>query len=50
MHYIVLHNLLQLHALEDRQTCWENRKAELEQRVEDGEEKADKLEKYYYIM
>ena len=26
--------------------CWESQKAELEQRAEDGEEKAEKLEKY----
>lgn len=36
-----------LHTLEEQQTCWQNQKADLEQRVEDGEEKADKLEKYW---
>ncbi|KAM7400864.1 hypothetical protein PAMA_005176 [Pampus argenteus] len=32
---------------EEHQACWETLKLELEQRVEDGEEKADKLEKYW---
>ncbi|KAM9323163.1 uncharacterized protein KZ484_021281 [Pholidichthys leucotaenia] len=36
-----------LKSWEEQQSCWENQKAELEQRVEDGEEKADKLEKYW---
>ncbi|KAM4552269.1 uncharacterized protein PAE49_015746 isoform 2-T3 [Odontesthes bonariensis] len=36
-----------LKALEKRQACWESQRAELEQRAEDGEEKADKLEKYW---
>ncbi|KAM9349944.1 uncharacterized protein ABDE67_009664 [Symphorus nematophorus] len=36
-----------LKALEEQQACWESQKEELEQRVEDGEEKADKLEKYW---
>ncbi|TKS80002.1 Neurabin-1 Neurabin-I [Collichthys lucidus] len=34
-------------ALEEQQACLESQKDELEQRVEDGEEKADKLEKYW---
>ncbi|KAM7379158.1 hypothetical protein PAMP_004728 [Pampus punctatissimus] len=37
----------QLKAWEEEQACWETLKLELEQRVEDGEEKADKLEKYW---
>uniref|UniRef100_A0A3P8TFG9 Neurabin-1 n=1 Tax=Amphiprion percula TaxID=161767 RepID=A0A3P8TFG9_AMPPE len=32
---------------EEQQAFWESQRAELEQRVEDGEEKADKLEKYW---
>ncbi|XP_041660285.1 neurabin-1-like [Cheilinus undulatus] len=36
-----------LKAWEERQACWESQKAELEQRAEDGEDKADKLEKYW---
>ncbi|KAM8851127.1 uncharacterized protein AB9W97_021982 isoform 2-T2 [Spinachia spinachia] len=36
-----------LKAWEEVQIGWENQKTELEQRVEDGEEKADKLEKYW---
>ncbi|KAM3865972.1 uncharacterized protein ACN63O_009616 [Diretmus argenteus] len=32
---------------EEQQACWESHRAELEQRVEDGEEKAEKLEKYW---
>nr|XP_046263829.1 neurabin-2-like [Scatophagus argus]XP_046263830.1 neurabin-2-like [Scatophagus argus] len=36
-----------LKALEEQQASWESQKDELEQRVEDGEEKADKLEKYW---
>lgn len=38
-----------LKAWEEQQACWESQKNELEQRVEDGEEKADKLEKYNAI-
>lgn len=37
---------VQLKSWEEQQGCWESQKNELEQRVEDGEEKADKLEKY----
>ncbi|XP_054622828.1 neurabin-2-like isoform X2 [Dunckerocampus dactyliophorus] len=36
-----------LKAYEERQESWESQKAELQQKVEDGEEKADKLEKYW---
>ncbi|XP_051252390.1 neurabin-1 isoform X2 [Dicentrarchus labrax] len=36
-----------LKALEEHQACWESQKEELEQKVEDGEEKADKLENYW---
>lgn len=36
-----------LKAWEEQQACWDSLKLELEQRVEDGEEKADKLEKYW---
>ncbi|GLD58117.1 neurabin-2-like protein, partial [Lates japonicus] len=36
-----------LKALKEQQACWESQRAELEQRAEDGEEKADKLEKYW---
>ncbi|KAM9789699.1 uncharacterized protein ACB057_012358 [Neosynchiropus ocellatus] len=36
-----------LMALEERQSSWENEKAELEQRLEDEEEKSEKLEKYW---
>ncbi|KAM8726886.1 uncharacterized protein AB9X84_000790 isoform 1-T1 [Acanthopagrus schlegelii] len=36
-----------LRALEDQQACWESQKEELEQRAEDGEEKAEKIEKYW---
>uniref|UniRef100_A0A8C6TF18 PDZ domain-containing protein n=1 Tax=Neogobius melanostomus TaxID=47308 RepID=A0A8C6TF18_9GOBI len=36
-----------LRSLEDQQACWQNEKADLEQKLEDGEEKADKLEKYW---
>ncbi|CAJ1071993.1 neurabin-1-like isoform X1 [Xyrichtys novacula] len=32
---------------EERQACWESQRVELEQRVEDEEEKSDKLEKYW---
>lgn len=39
----------QLKALKEQQACWESQRAELEQRAEDGEEKADKLEKYNTI-
>lgn len=35
-----------LRALEELQACWESQKEELEQRAEDGEEKAEKIEKY----
>lgn len=31
---------------EEKRACWESQKQELEQKVEDGEEKAEKLEKY----
>ncbi|KAI3375061.1 hypothetical protein L3Q82_021580, partial [Scortum barcoo] len=34
-------------AWEEQHACWESQRAELEQRAEDGEEKADKLEKYW---
>ncbi|XP_053186665.1 neurabin-1-like [Scomber japonicus] len=36
-----------LKAWEEHQACWETLKVELEQRVEDGEDKADKLDKYW---
>ena len=36
----------QLKAWRDQKVYWVSQKAELEQRAEDGEEKADKLEKY----
>ncbi|XP_062413499.1 neurabin-1-like isoform X2 [Pungitius pungitius] len=36
-----------LKAWKELQIGWENQKTELEQRVEDGEEKAEKLEKYW---
>ncbi|XP_078119649.1 uncharacterized protein LOC144526217 [Sander vitreus] len=36
-----------LRAWEELQACWESLRIELEQRVEDGEDKADKLEKYW---
>ncbi|XP_026168395.1 neurabin-1-like isoform X2 [Mastacembelus armatus] len=36
-----------LKASEEQQECLESQKAELQQRAEDGEEKADKLEKYW---
>ncbi|XP_061776899.1 neurabin-1-like [Nerophis ophidion] len=36
-----------LKAYEEQQASWESQKAELEQKVKDGEEKADKLEKYW---
>ncbi|XP_069562177.1 neurabin-1-like isoform X2 [Brachyistius frenatus] len=36
-----------LRTWEEQQACWESHRAELEQRVEDEEEKADKLEKYW---
>ena len=39
-----------LKALEERQACWESQKNELEQRVEDKEKKADKIEKYGTIV
>ncbi|KAM9718828.1 uncharacterized protein ACNS7B_019883 isoform 7-T9 [Menidia menidia] len=41
------HTKVKLKALEEQQACWESQRAELEQRAEDGEEKADKLEKYW---
>lgn len=44
-HYILL-CVSQLKAWEEHQACWETLKVELEQRVEDGEDKADKLDKY----
>lgn len=39
-----------LKAWEEQQACWESLRIELEQRVEDGEDKADKLEKYNAIL
>ncbi|XP_019712377.1 neurabin-1-like isoform X2 [Hippocampus comes] len=36
-----------LKAFEEEQARWKSQKAELQQKVEDGEEKADKLEKYW---
>ncbi|KAK5859807.1 hypothetical protein PBY51_021331 [Eleginops maclovinus] len=36
-----------LKAWEEQQAHWQDQKDELEQRVQDGEEKADKLEKYW---
>ncbi|XP_030607046.1 neurabin-1-like isoform X2 [Archocentrus centrarchus] len=41
------HTRAKLKAWEEQQACWESQKAELEQRVEDGEDKADKLDKYW---
>ncbi|CAG5896856.1 unnamed protein product [Menidia menidia] len=41
------HTKVKLKALEEQQACWESQRAELEQRAEDGEEKADKVEKYW---
>uniref|UniRef100_UPI0037E7089B neurabin-1-like n=1 Tax=Semicossyphus pulcher TaxID=241346 RepID=UPI0037E7089B len=41
------HARAKLKAWQEREACWESQRAELEQRVEDGEEKADKLEKYW---
>ncbi|KAM6918240.1 uncharacterized protein FYW49_007857 [Xenentodon cancila] len=41
------HTREKLKAWEERKAYWVNKKAELEQRAEDGEEKADKLEKYW---
>lgn len=35
----------QLKALEEQQARWQKQKAELEQRAQDGEERADKLER-----
>lgn len=35
-----------LKAWEEQQACWDSQRSDLEQRVEDGEEKAEKLEKY----
>ncbi|XP_028448359.1 neurabin-2 isoform X2 [Perca flavescens] len=37
----------QLKAWVEQHACWESQRIELEQRVEDGEDKADKLEKYW---
>lgn len=34
---------------EEQQACWESQKDELEQRVQDGDEKAEKLEKYVAV-
>lgn len=39
----------QLKVCQEQQAQWESQRADLEQRVEDGEEKADKLEKYYIL-
>ncbi|XP_072297364.1 uncharacterized protein [Eucyclogobius newberryi] len=36
-----------LHTMKAQQACLQNQKAELEQQIEDEEEKADKLEKYW---
>ncbi|XP_022610752.1 neurabin-2-like [Seriola dumerili] len=36
-----------LKAWKEQRVCWGNQRAELEQRAEDGDEKADKLEKYW---
>uniref|UniRef100_A0A1A7W958 Neurabin-1 n=2 Tax=Iconisemion striatum TaxID=60296 RepID=A0A1A7W958_9TELE len=36
-----------LKVCEEQQACWQSQKAELEQRAQDGEEKADKLENYW---
>ncbi|XP_029929721.1 uncharacterized protein LOC115374760 isoform X2 [Myripristis murdjan] len=36
-----------LKVCQEQQAQWESQRADLEQRVEDGEEKADKLEKYW---
>uniref|UniRef100_A0A4W5RBU4 SAM domain-containing protein n=1 Tax=Hucho hucho TaxID=62062 RepID=A0A4W5RBU4_9TELE len=36
-----------LRACEEQQASWESHQAELKERVQDGEEKADKLEKYW---
>ncbi|XP_055084559.1 neurabin-2-like [Periophthalmus magnuspinnatus] len=36
-----------LRTLEEQQASWQNQKAELEQKIEDEEEKAGKLEKYW---
>ncbi|XP_034742857.1 neurabin-1-like isoform X2 [Etheostoma cragini] len=43
----LLHAREKLKAWEKQQACWESQRMELEQRVEDGEDKADKLEKYW---
>lgn len=37
--------VLQLRVCEEQQALWESHQAELKERVQDGEEKADKLEK-----
>ncbi|XP_029970817.1 neurabin-1-like [Salarias fasciatus] len=34
-------------AWEERRACWESQRVELEQRVQDGDEKAEKLDKYW---
>uniref|UniRef100_A0A8C7N7A5 Neurabin-1 n=1 Tax=Oncorhynchus kisutch TaxID=8019 RepID=A0A8C7N7A5_ONCKI len=39
--------LLQLRGCEEQQALWESHQAELKECVQDGEEKADKLEKYW---
>ncbi|XP_061588009.1 neurabin-1-like isoform X2 [Cololabis saira] len=41
------HTREKLKTWEERKICWVSKKVELEQRAEDGEEKADKLEKYW---
>ncbi|XP_028283431.1 neurabin-1-like [Parambassis ranga] len=41
------HTREKLKAWKEQQACWVSLKAELEQRAEDAEEKADKLEKYW---
>lgn len=46
LHKDIVLSVSQLKAWEEQQACWESQKADLEQRVEDGEDKADKLEKY----
>ncbi|XP_056246764.1 neurabin-1-like isoform X2 [Seriola aureovittata] len=41
------HTREKLKAWKEQRVCWRNQRAELEQRAEDGDEKADKLEKYW---
>ncbi|KAK2822246.1 hypothetical protein Q5P01_022311 [Channa striata] len=41
------HAAEKLKAWEEQKASWENQKAELEQRAEDGDQKVDKLEKYW---